>query len=78
MQPLVENAIAHGLEPKTGPGMVRIKLRASRSRLIITVEDDGIGIEAGQLERINNALLVSDKKLLDGSPRKRQETGVPS
>ena len=70
LQPLVENAIAHGLEPKTGPGLVRIKLRASRSRLIITVEDDGIGIEAAQLERINNALLVSDKKLLDGSPKK--------
>lgn len=71
LQPLVENAIAHGLEPKTGPGTVRIKLCASQSRLIITVEDDGVGIEAAQLERINHALLLSDKKLLDVSPKKR-------
>jgi two-component system sensor histidine kinase YesM len=45
LQPLVENAIYHGLEPKLGPGIVRLTGRIeSGSMVVFTVEDDGIGI----------------------------------
>lgn len=67
LQPLVENSIGHGLEAKPGPGSVKIKLRATQSRLIILVDDDGIGIQAAQLAQINNALLQGEQKLLDSS-----------
>jgi two-component system sensor histidine kinase YesM len=45
LQPLVENSVYHGLEPKTGPGT--ISLTGSREGGILTfvVEDDGIGIQ---------------------------------
>jgi sensor histidine kinase YesM len=44
LQPLVENAIQHGLEPKVEGGRVRIVARArADGALDLTVEDDGIG-----------------------------------
>jgi LytS/YehU family sensor histidine kinase len=41
--PLVENAIRHGLSPRVGPGRLTIGARSEGSRLLLTVEDDGLG-----------------------------------
>jgi signal transduction histidine kinase len=46
LQPLVENAIQHGLEPKIEGGRVRITARESGPELQIMVEDDGVGFGA--------------------------------
>ena len=43
LQPLVENALKHGLGPKPGPGNLIIAVRADGDRLQMTVEDDGMG-----------------------------------
>jgi two-component system, LytTR family, sensor kinase len=43
LQPLVENALKHGLAPKPGPGRLWISARASGNDLCLRVEDDGIG-----------------------------------
>lgn len=43
LQPLVENAIEHGLEPKIEGGRVCIRARVVDGRLDIRVEDDGMG-----------------------------------
>jgi signal transduction histidine kinase len=45
LQPLVENAIRHGLEPKVDGGMVRVSAHARDGRLVVEVEDDGQGFE---------------------------------
>ena len=70
IQPLVENAISHGLEPKMGSGTVRIQVRATQSRLILRVEDDGVGIPAEQLARIQEALRQNDRQLLGEDGKK--------
>ena len=44
LQPLVENAVAHGLEEKTGEGTVKVVVESSRNVLYIYVKDDGVGI----------------------------------
>ena len=44
LQPLVENAFAHGL--KSGHGRVDVRIRAQGERLLCTIEDDGSGIRA--------------------------------
>jgi two-component system, LytTR family, sensor kinase len=41
--PLVENAIRHGLSPKVGPGALTIGAYSKGTRLLLTVEDDGLG-----------------------------------
>lgn len=44
---LVENAIKHGLEPRPGPGHVRMHARCEPGRLRVDVEDDGLGLRPG-------------------------------
>ena len=44
LQPFVENAIYHGLEPKVGAGGIRLEGKRSGGDLIFTVSDDGVGI----------------------------------
>jgi len=46
LQPLVENAVRHGIEPKIGGGRVHVHARIEGGRLRIHVDDDGIGLAA--------------------------------
>ena len=46
LQPLIENAIQHGLEPKVEGGHVRVQARVEQGRLLLSVEDDGLGLDA--------------------------------
>jgi len=50
LQPLVENSIKHGLSPKVEGGSIYLRSRVANSRLIIEVEDDGVGMGSAQLE----------------------------
>lgn len=56
LQPLVENAIYHGIKMKKGKGMIRIEAVKREERLVLSVADDGVGIDAGALARINDGL----------------------
>ncbi|WP_145148930.1 sensor histidine kinase [Paenibacillus xylanexedens] len=51
LQPLVENSIQHGFEGITYPGVLRISAYAERDHLVLSVEDNGIGIPQEMLER---------------------------
>ena len=44
LQPLVENAIRHGIEPRRGPGLISIEARRENEQLHLTVRDDGRGL----------------------------------
>lgn len=45
LQPLVENAIIHGLAPKGYAGTIHISARLTDQRLLVSVVDDGVGID---------------------------------
>lgn len=45
LQPLVENAIVHGLHTKQGSGRIWVRAKASGKQLVLEVEDNGIGME---------------------------------
>jgi two-component system sensor histidine kinase YesM len=54
-QPVIENALYHGLEKKPGPGMVRISGRfGEKGDIVFEVFDSGAGIEPDLLARLNN------------------------
>jgi two-component system, LytTR family, sensor kinase len=46
VQPLVENAIVHGLGPRSGAGTVRIEARPLGEGIELSVHDDGVGFDA--------------------------------
>jgi two-component system LytT family sensor kinase len=46
LQPLVENSIKHGLSPKVDGGSITIRSRLQDGKLVIQVEDDGVGMSA--------------------------------
>ena len=46
LQPIVENAIKHGLAPKVGDGHIRITAAPEGEFLRLAVEDDGVGVQA--------------------------------
>ena len=48
LQPLVENAIKHGLEPKVGAGSIEVIARATASGIEIRVSDSGLGLPADE------------------------------
>ena len=46
LQPLVENAIRHGISPRAGAGYVQVSARRLGDKLLITIVDDGVGVRA--------------------------------
>lgn len=47
LQPLAENAISHGIGARPGPGTLRLGAARADGQLVLTLEDDGVGVAAG-------------------------------
>jgi two-component system sensor histidine kinase YesM len=56
LQPIIENAIIHGLEYQVGPGRVSVRIFTDGQRLMIEVTDDGVGMSEAVLDEINRRL----------------------
>lgn len=70
IQPIVENAVHHGLEPKLEKGYLLICTYVTQNRLIISIQDNGVGIPQEKLEAINE-MLISNAPVL-----KKQVQGI--
>jgi len=74
IQPIVENAIYHGLETKIGKGTIKLSAYTTEKRLVVAIEDDGTGIPQDKLERINQRL--HDKNVGSWEESTSKSTGV--
>jgi signal transduction histidine kinase len=72
LQPLVENAIRHGIEPAEDAGLVRLTAREEEGRLVLTVEDDGVGFSGKSFD----ALKPEGGESLCGNSRGGEGEGV--
>ena len=69
LQPLVENALYHGIKEKDGQGHIKVSVQKKDSGLIIRIEDDGVGFQAtsdssqSQLKRGGVGLQNVDQRL---------------
>lgn len=54
IQPLVENAIRHGIFEKDGNGTVTIEIKRQQNHLSIRVMDDGVGMTEEQVKALNH------------------------
>lgn len=48
-QPIVENAVFHGLEKQAGPGMITISAWREQDEIIFSIQDDGVGMSEERL-----------------------------
>ena len=56
LQPLVENALYHGIKRKRGRGCIRIASQAEGAAVLLQITDDGAGMTAARLEELNRAI----------------------
>ncbi|MNL56395.1 Sensor histidine kinase YpdA [compost metagenome] len=56
LQPIVENAIYHGIKNKEGRGLIRISGSRQGDRACLEVYDDGAGIPPEKLERLRHSI----------------------
>lgn len=82
LQPLVENAIKHGLSRKVGAGRIHIRAWRERDTAIIEVEDDGLGISDERLPiALSSGIGLSNVKerlrVLYGEDDRLSLTGEP-
>lgn len=58
LQPVIENCFAHGLENKEGPWHIRLTAREMPDRILLCIEDNGIGITPEALEALQQKLAL--------------------
>lgn len=56
LQPLIENAVIHGVEPKRGTGEVRIYAKERGNLLIVGIADNGAGMTEERIAELNELL----------------------
>lgn len=56
LQPIVENAIFHGMENKIGKGHIEIHIESDEERVFVLVEDDGVGMSPEELAALQEKL----------------------
>ena len=77
IQPIVENAIVHGLEGKRGPVNVNITVtRTQNQQIVIIVEDNGCGIPAESLEALQQELQSGSVFYWKKEPQGRYHVGL--
>ena len=60
LQPIVENAILHGLVKQTTTGTLELSVWEEEDSLMIRVEDDGVGMDIQKVEELNRSIHVAD------------------
>jgi sensor histidine kinase YesM len=66
IQPFVENAIVHGLEPKLGNGILELSISSSEEQLKILIKDNGLGMEEEKIKGFFASADASEEKSHSG------------
>ncbi len=76
MQPILENSIIHGTECKIGAGHLTIHLERTKSRLLIRISDDGVGMDEETLQKMNDRIAKSGRTLAGEEDENREKGGI--
>lgn len=74
LQPVVENAIYHGIKERRGPGMIAIRALVREGMLELVIEDDGVGMTEARLAALRETL----EAVTAGAAEERQPKGAPA
>ncbi|MGI6778534.1 MAG: cache domain-containing sensor histidine kinase [Acetivibrionales bacterium] len=76
VQPIVENAVIHGIERKRGQVYVKVLAKAQDSNLLIAVEDNGIGINKDELKILMEEINSADSFFRRSNQNRRYHIGI--
>lgn len=76
IQPVVENAIFHGLEEKLEGGKVTIDIIVTDKNLILMISDNGKGMDVNTLKELNARIQSNNVELDDREERNQRNTGI--
>lgn len=76
LQPIIENAIYHGIERKVDNGTLTIKIESTNKRLIITISDDGLGMKKEKLDELLAKLSSSSFDYINRGDEEKGGIGV--
>jgi signal transduction histidine kinase len=62
LQPMVENAIKHGIGPRAAPGRITIRSRRNGGFLELEVQDNGVGLSAARLSDFNRGVGLTNTR----------------
>ena len=60
LQPIVESALYHGIKNKRGMGLIKVTGKESGNDIVFTIEDNGIGMNEEQLEKLRGLIAGKD------------------
>lgn len=72
LQPIIENAIYHGLENKVDGGVITIRMQTTERRLLISIADNGVGMKQEDVNWINGYLDKVSLSYIDGEAGNRK------
>lgn len=75
IQPIIENAISHGLEKKLGVGWVKFQAFMTNYHVVMRISDNGIGMDERRLQDLRDSLLGTEETRVEGT-RKDGDTGI--
>lgn len=77
LQPLIENAISHGLEIKPGTGSITLRIKRTDKHMQLSVEDNGIGMNVETLDKLNNKLSIeTNNPTIQKRTAQNKKTGI--
>ena len=60
LQPLIENALYHGIKPLRRRGEITVRIESSEQFLLLTVSDNGVGLSPERCAHLNHSLQTKD------------------
>jgi len=76
IQPIVENAIYHGLEKKSSTGTIKISAYSTQNRIIISIEDDGLGMSEQQVKEHNRIFNINQEQIVASQRFEHDSVGL--
>lgn len=76
IQPVVENAIFHGLEEKLEGGSVTIEAIVTEQNLILTISDNGKGMDEETLNKLNSRIRNNGSEMVEVGEKGQRNTGI--